>query len=745
MGGIELNVLQQAANVGAVVDLRVGDPSRDDPEFGWAWRDARAISAEALEQLVAPSGSRPVRRAVRIAGARITGALDLSGAHLICPLELIACYFDDPVSFEGATCPSLSLQASYLRGGLLADGIDVRGDIELSDGFVSKRGVRLRDARIARRVNLSGATVGTSELIALDLGGTDVGGDVWLDGFTARGMVWAAGARIRGSVLCRSASLTNDSGVALCADHADIGLHFVVGHGFSSRGDVTALGVTVGGNVDCNGGKFVSANGRALTLSQCRVGGLDCGSDCRVDGGLWLTEARVLGQWNCSGGRFVAGSADFAIAADGITVSGGTYLTDGFHASGEVSIIGGIFSSPFYVANATFRHRGEAAFTLDGAECRSQLRFASSVSAEGEVRLVNVRVGLDATPSGDFANRGETALFADGLSTGRSLDLVNITAIGTVRVLGARIGGQLRMDRCVFSAADGIAFGGDGMRVEADAYLSSVEAQGQVTIAGAYVGGQMVFDDCVVRNPDGIALRLIRTVVNQELGLTFRSPLVGIFILRDSSVGALRDGSNAWEGSYELSGFHYGDLAGDSEQALKRHFWERDPDCGARLRWLRRASDGRAAQPYDELVHHYGRIGHEWARRRTLIRKQRVRRGDLGPVGHAWGYIQEFLVGYGYRAWQALIPSALLLGFAWLFFAGHRGDFSQTVPTDVAPHFSALLYALDVLLPVVSLGQRSAYTSHGFAGTVSAALTISGWILTTAIVAALAGFVSRGD
>jgi hypothetical protein len=214
-------------------------------------------------------------------------------------------------------------------------------------------------------------------------------------------------------------------------------------------------------------------------------------------------------------------------------------------------------------------------------------------------------------------------------------------------------------------------------------------------------------------------------------------------VVRDLAVDVLQDDETTWAGSYELDGLRYGGLAASNH--AKQHRWERHPDSAARLRWLRGASDGRAAQPYDELAAHYRHIGHEGARRRVLIRKQRVRREDLGFLGRVWGYIQEWLVGYGYRAWQALIPFAVLLTFAWWFFAGHRGEFSQTDPLNVAPPFSALLYSLDVLLPVVSLGQRAAYTPHGAASTISAVLTVIGWVLTTAIVAALAGLVSRGD
>jgi hypothetical protein len=51
---------------------------------------------------------------------------------------------------------------------------------------------------------------------------------------------------------------------------------------------------------------------------------------------------------------------------------------------------------------------------------------------------------------------------------------------------------------------------------------------------------------------------------------------------------------------------------------------------------------------------------------------------------------------------------------------------------------------LDVLLPVVDLGQQTAWTPNGVARWFTWASILAGWVLTTAVVAALSGLL-KGD
>jgi hypothetical protein len=55
-------------------------------------------------------------------------------------------------------------------------------------------------------------------------------------------------------------------------------------------------------------------------------------------------------------------------------------------------------------------------------------------------------------------------------------------------------------------------------------------------------------------------------------------------------------------------------------------------------------------------------------------------------------------------------------------------------------HSSRSSTRVDALVPVLNLGQETAWNAHGAAQLTSALLTVVGWLLTTAL---LAGIVAR--
>lgn len=59
------------------------------------------------------------------------------------------------------------------------------------------------------------------------------------------------------------------------------------------------------------------------------------------------------------------------------------------------------------------------------------------------------------------------------------------------------------------------------------------------------------------------------------------------------------------------------------------------------------------------------------------------------------------------------------------------------------PSFHSVWYTVDVLLPIVNLGQESAWTSYGCAMHWTNTFILTGWLLTTAVVAAVTGALRR--
>jgi hypothetical protein len=95
--------LREAILTGQLVDLREGDPTADAAARGSEWGARRTVPAVLLANLLTRGDGPDQPRALRLAGARITGRLDLEAAHLVCPVLLLDCWFDEPVALTEAT------------------------------------------------------------------------------------------------------------------------------------------------------------------------------------------------------------------------------------------------------------------------------------------------------------------------------------------------------------------------------------------------------------------------------------------------------------------------------------------------------------------------------------------------------------------------------------------------------------------------------------------------------------------
>jgi hypothetical protein len=71
-------------------------------------------------------------------------------------------------------------------------------------------------------------------------------------------------------------------------------------------------------------------------------------------------------------------------------------------------------------------------------------------------------------------------------------------------------------------------------------------------------------------------------------------------------------------------------------------------------------------------------------------------------------------VGYGYRTWLAGIWLVALAALGTeVFSSAEAHRMMQASPN--APAFHPVAYTLDLLVPIVDLGQRKTWTSHGSA------------------------------
>jgi len=671
----------EAAGSGAVLDLSTGDPALDDPANGADWPGARTVPSDLVAQLV--TGEAGKVRAVRLKGARLVGVLDLEAAVLTCPLTLENCHFDEPINLKEAQAAVIRLPGCHVPG-IDGDQLHVRGNLELDWVATTMAGVQLLGAHIGGAVGFSGANLTNPSGYALNAANVTVDRGMFCrEGFTAQGEVNVVGAHIGGSLEFDGASLTNPNGYALNAANVTVDRGMFCREGFTAQGEVNVVGAHIGGSLDFGGAGLTNPNGYALNADSLTVDhSVYCREDFTTQGEVSLLGAHIGGQLDLSGASLTNPNG-CALNADSLTVERSMYCDERFRAQGEVRLLGA--------------HIG-GSLEFDGAS------------------LTN--------PNGD-------ALNASNLTVTRDIYCRDgFTARGGVRLVGAHIGGSLDFDGASLINPNGYALSARSLTVDQSMFCrNGFTTEGEVRLVGAHIGGSLDFAEASLTNSDGLALDLERASAD-ALFLVPRERPIGVVDLTNARVGSFHDAPDSWPTAMRLRGFVYEVLENDSISVR------------ARLGWLTRHQGRYAPGPYDQLAAAYRRSGHTQAARRVGIAKQWHRRRDLNPLGTVWNWLLYLTVGYGYRTWLAGLWLVGLLAVGAAIFAGvYPGQFRPASPS--VPGFQPVAYALDVLLPIVDLGQEKNWFPQDSARVWSWVLTGSGWLLTTAVVAGLTNALKR--
>ncbi|WP_314173020.1 oxidoreductase [Streptomyces winkii] len=376
------------------------------------------------------------------------------------------------------------------------------------------------------------------------------------------------------------------------------------------------------------------------------------------------------------------------------------------------------------------------------------------------IKLTDATIGTDLMLNEATIGSGRRirAVAADGITVSQELQASLLVTDGEVSLRGATVGSSLHMFGTVLRNTKGrYALHAPQMTVEhvasfADANRGrSAQLQGSSTTpaSGTPVpfasdgGGRwrtkhfectggVVLDDgrfgssLVIENArfelkrdQELSLRRIQT---PELNFTPRAPERGLIVLSGATVEKLLDRVGSWPRDQRLwmAGFTY-------QQAIPKegHFNVRE-----RLRWLAAATPEYSPLPYEQLALMYRNSGEDTNARAVLLAKQRRRRETLPLVGKVWGYLQDWTVAYGYRPAQAALWMAVLWAASAMYFGAHQ---PAPLKDSESPHWNAALYALDLLLPVITLGQDGAWDPKGGPQWVAAGLILLGWILATTV------------
>jgi len=485
---------------------------------------------------------------------------------------------------------------------------------------------------------------------------------------------------------------------------------------------------------------LTEATAPSIRMLGCRLPSLTARQLCTTHNlsldAATFTRGVTLSGAHIGGTLSMVGTKLHSLSGSRLTVEQNMICRHGFTASGEVRLVGAHIGGQLDLSGATLANWRWALYG-DGLTVDQDLD-AERLSAHGQIRLSTARIAGELRLSG--ANlTGSPALDADSLSVGQNMICRHgFTADGEIILRGARIAGRLDLSGAHLTSTNSPALTADGLTIEQDMICRSgrtvddslqarrFTVKGKISLVGSRISGKLDLTTASLANPSGSALCLQAANVADLLLLPGHRP-DGDVDLTHARVGIFEDDPATWPEALCLRDFTYDSLS-NQQVSVRR-----------RLEWLARNQGGYLPQPYDQLVAAYKRAGDEQAARKVAIAKQRRRRRAYSPLSWLW----YLTVGYGYRPWLAGAWALALAAVGTAVFS-HAYPAHMIATSPHPPAFHAAAYALDLLLPVIGLGQKSAWQPQESAYQYwSWVLTGAGWVLTTAVVAGLTGILKR--
>jgi hypothetical protein len=391
-----------------------------------------------------------------------------------------------------------------------------------------------------------------------------------------------------------------------------------------------------------------------------------------------------------------------ALDAERVSVDGELVLSEGFTAEGEVMMRGAQVQGGLNLNSATLRNPPGTALNAGRSFLGNGLYAMDGFTAHGEVQIGGVRIQGSVNLGGaSLLNPGKVALLADRLDvTGRLFCGAGFQAQGEIRLVEATVSSSLNFTGATLSHAPEMGINAEGARI----------------------GGELCFDAATVRAD--VDLRFVHAAI---LRIDAGTSITGTLDLEHATVEVLHDHPEGWPRSVRLNGFTYTTLSSPLPVAEQ-------------LGWLTRNAAGYQPQPYEQLATVYRAMGRDSDARTVLLTKQRQRSRSLPAPLRPWSYLQDWMVGYGYRPQRAAVCLIVLLAIGTAAFTA---DHPAPLDRSQAPEFSPALYTLDLLIPFGGLGQRGAFNPVGWHHWLAAGITAAGWVLATTVAAGITRVLSR--
>jgi hypothetical protein len=434
------------------------------------------------------------------------------------------------------------------------------------------------------------------------------------------------------------------------------------------------------------------------------------------------------------------------------------FLRDGFTATGSgelgtIRLAGAHIGGNLECNGATVRNDSGPA--LDGDQLRVETNvflregFTATGSGEyGTIRLPGAHIGrnLDCD-GGTIHNDNGPALHGDRLHVDNSLFLrsgfkaTGEGLSGTIRLVGAHVGGNVECDSATLINRTGPALNGDRLRVDNSMFLrekfdaTGGGARGAIRLIGGQVGGQLSCIYATFHNDTGPAISAYNLTIDQSMHLDDgfsatgggNHPVVDLVNVRIS--GPLNfDPARLEHASDPHLRLNIDDLVYNGiPRGIRTRAW---------LDLFRDGTASYAAQPYQQLAAAHRASGHDREARRILMaqRRDQIDRALTNRAERVWARLTGVTLGYGYQPWRALIGllAVVTTGVILAVVLGAHGGLAQVrtppSPTPVAcTAVDRIGVGLDLGTPLVTTGTRSRCdTTDTEAGQ---ALAVSGWVL----------------
>jgi hypothetical protein len=737
--------------------------------FDGTTRDAkRIVQAALLRKCCHELKDQIDPRGLRLNNAVIVGRLDLAGLIVPFPLRFDGCEFEFAPVVEGAQLFELSLTASPHLPGLLGNGVTVRRDLDLS------------------RSRIAGAH--------------------WTSASTSkRSAIWLCESEIGGRLLCIDTTIDGLGDRSIQADRIRVGSAVRLIHTFNSLGEIRLLGAHLGGSLDLTGARIESTDGPAVDIANATIGGCIYliedpeGRRPVIRGHVKMGSARIAARFVIRNTTIEAPldmprcsiyarptAIGTALGADRLSVGAEMTLTGRIEVTGRIDLSMSDLSSLAIEENCELRAPGRTALDLSNAEIRALLKLDENTTVEGTIQLSGAVIHGDLTLHGQISQpehrflvdgsrmRVDGDVRMDGLQTsGGAVNLSGAT-LGSLLASRARLlnpnGYSLRLSQAVVKGPVRLT---DGFISTGLAALNRTIIEGRLQLTD----GSFICPAPSPRNQHGHAIEAISATVrgSMDLGWKTVSPSVD---LTDASTTFLADDPATWPERFTIAGLTYDRFDSPQGTQLPR-IW----DQAARCNWLSRQTVFDSG-PYEQAARVFRQHGYTSEAEQILMAQRkhayRVGRATTSWPRRALDAIYA-TVGYGYRPSRVLwlLAALLILVAASLELPGSQATLRSTngngdvyttsglLTTSTSPAgsrsttriispradscgngevrcFSPAMYAIDTVVPLISLDQRSTWypDPHVPGGQLMLwwlnLATLLGWLLSSIFVLSLA-------